>query len=167
MRKAFLVVNVLLILDVLAQFYLAALGVFSNPEDGLFGLHGMNGSIILSALILVWIIIGFFAHIGGKNIGLTFLVLGLRVLQTLFFILGGLLGASPPPNESLTPAASYVMAGHGLNGAALLLVVIWVFFRVKRMDPYVRPVRGDVATGSTADSTAEALEPQQSPAQPA
>ena len=73
MRKAFLTINALLTLSLIAQLYLAALGHFSEPEDELFQFHGTNGRIVLPILLILWIVFGFIARIGRKNIGLTFL----------------------------------------------------------------------------------------------
>ena len=83
MRKAFLTINALLTVSLIAQLYLAALGVFSEPEDEMFRLHGMNGRFILPILLILWIVFGFIARIGRKNIGLTFLGLLLLALQTV------------------------------------------------------------------------------------
>jgi hypothetical protein len=138
MRKAFLTINALLTLSLIAQLYLAALGVFSEPEDEMFRFHGMNGRFILPILLLLWIVFGFIARIGRKNIGLTFLGLLLLVLQTGYFIIAGLLGATPPPNASTPGGTSFILALHGLGGTLLLLLTIWVFFRVRRMGPITR-----------------------------
>ena len=81
---------------------------------------------------------GFIARIGGKNIGLTFVGLALLALQTVYFIIAGAMGASPPPNMSTPGATPYVLGLHGLGGTLLLLLTIWVFFRVKAMGPRVR-----------------------------
>ena len=72
MRKVFLAINALLTLALIAQLYLAALGHFSQPEDEMFRFHLTNGRIILPLLIILWIVFGFLARIGRKNIGLTF-----------------------------------------------------------------------------------------------
>jgi hypothetical protein len=151
MRKAFLTINVLLSTSLIAQLYLAALGVFSEPEDDLFRFHAMNGRFLLPTLIILWIVFGFLARIGGKNIGLTFLGLLLLAMQTGYFIIAGALGATPPPNPSAPGGTPFILALHGLGGTLLLLLTIWVFFRVKGM--------GRVAPVSAEPATAE--EPQQ------
>ncbi|GAA1919804.1 hypothetical protein GCM10009775_10510 [Microbacterium aoyamense] len=138
MRKAFLVINALLTLSLIAQLYLAALGVFSEPEEELFRFHGMNGRIILPILLILWIVFGFIARIGRTNIILTFVCLVLLALQTAYFIIAGAMGASPPPNATTPGATSYVLALHGLGGTVLLLLTAWVFVRVKAMGPIVR-----------------------------
>ncbi|NII69698.1 DUF6220 domain-containing protein [Microbacterium ulmi] len=138
MRKAFLVVNALLTLSLIAQLYFAALGVFSPPEDELFRFHAMNGRFILPVLIIVWIVFGFIARIGRTSIILTFVGLVLLALQTGYFLIAGAMGATPPPNEYTPGATPYVLALHGLGGTLLLLLTVWVFFRVRGMGPLGR-----------------------------
>lgn len=138
MRKVFLVVNALLTLSLIAQLYLAALGVFSDPAEELFRFHGMNGRFVLPILLILWIVLGFFARIGRTNIILTFVGLVLLALQTGYFIIAGAMGASPPPNATTPGATAYVLALHGLGGTLLLLLTFWVFFRVKGMAPVMR-----------------------------
>ena len=133
MRKVFLTINAGLALALITQLYLAALGHFSQPEDEMFRFHITNGRIIIPILIILWIVFGFLARIGGKNIGLTFAGLVLLALQSVYFIIAVALGATPPPNMTTPGGTSFVLALHGLGGTLLLLLTIWVFFRVKRM----------------------------------
>ena len=154
MRKAFLTINALLTLALVAQLYLAALGHFSEPEKELFSFHGTNGRIIIPILLILWIIFGFIARIGGKNIGLTFIGLALLALQTVYFIIAGAMGASPPPNMSTPGATPYVLGLHGLGGTLLLLLTIWVFARVKAMGPRVRASAASEAESADAPATA-------------
>ncbi|MFT4137106.1 DUF6220 domain-containing protein [Microbacterium sp.] len=149
MRKAFLVINALLTLSLIAQLYLAALGFFSPPEDELFRFHGMNGRFVLPVLLLLWIVFGLFARIGRSNIVLTFACLVLLALQTAYFIIAGAMGATPPPNESTPGATPYILALHGLGGTILLLLTVVVFGRVRRLGPLVRS-RADAASQPTA-----------------
>src|SRR6478609_4358713 len=160
MRKAFLTINALLTLSLITQLYLAALGVFSEPEDDLFRFHAMNGRFLLPLLIILWIVVGFIARIGRKNIGLTFLGLLLLAMQTGYFIIAGAFGASPPPNASAPGGTPFILALHGLGGTLLLLLTIWVFFRVKRMGPIERPT----SLASTGDESPMAVRPSGEPA---
>ena len=146
MRKAFLTINALLTVSLIAQLYLAALGVFSEPEDDMFRFHGMNGRFILPILLILWIVFGFIARIGRRNIGLTFVGLLLLALQTGYFIIAAALGATPPPNASTPGGTSFILALHGLGGTLLLLLTIWVFFRVKGMGPITRSSALQAAT---------------------
>ena len=138
MRKVFLSINALLALALLTQLYLAALGHFSQPEDEMFRFHLTNGRIILPLLIILWIVFGFLARIGGKNIGLTFACFVLLALQSVYFIIAVALGATPPPNMTTPGGTSFVLGLHGLGGTLLLLLTIWVFFRVRKMGPLTR-----------------------------
>lgn len=138
MRKAFLIINALLTLSLIAQFYLAALGVFSDPEAELFHFHAINGRIVLPILVILWIVFGFLAQIGRKNMWLTFMGLLLLALQTAYFIIAGAMGATPPPNATTPGATPYILALHGLGGTLLLLLTVWVFFRVRSMGPITR-----------------------------
>ena len=153
MRKAFLTINALLTVSIIAQLYLAALGVFSPPEDELFQFHGTNGRVVIPVLLILWIIFGFIARIGRTNILLTFAGLLLLAMQTGYFIIAGAMGATPPPSESTPGATPYVLALHGLGGTLLMLLTIWVFFRVKGMGPIVR---SSVEQATTEESGAPA-----------
>lgn len=155
MRKAFLTVNALLTLSLIAQLYLAALGVFSEPEDELFRFHGMNGRVIVPILLILWIVFGFIARIGRRNIWLTIAGLVLLALQTVYFIIAGAMGASPPPNATTPGATPYVLALHGLGGTLLLLLTVWVFFSVKKMGPLVRPASESVEETAVRTKSAE------------
>jgi len=160
MRKVFLTINALLTLSLIAQLYLAALGFFSPPEDELFRFHGMNGRVVLPILLILWIVFGFVAKIGARNIGLTFAGLVLLALQTVYFIIAGAMGATPPPNVSTPGATPYVLALHGLGGTLLLLLTVWVFFRVKKMGPIGRT---ETAGGASAEQAVPAATPSTTP----
>lgn len=152
MRKAFLVVNALLTLSLIAQLYLAALGVFSDPANELIRFHGMNGRIVLPILLILWIVLGFIARIGRTNVILTFVGLVLLALQTGYFIIAGALGATPPPNAHTPGATSYILALHGLGGTLLLLLTAWVFVRVKSMGSVTRSSVEQAVTDEPAPS---------------
>ena len=53
MRKVHFVLSALVLAAVVLQFYLAGVGVFSMPEDELFGLHTANGRFLLPVLLLL------------------------------------------------------------------------------------------------------------------
>lgn len=153
MRKTFLAINALLTLSLIAQLYLAALGVFSDPAEEFIRFHGMNGRFVLPILLILWIVFGFIARIGRTNIVLTFVGLVLLALQTGYFIIAGAMGASPPPNASTPGATSFILALHGLGGTLLLLLTFWVFLRVRAMGPIARssakPAASDPVTSAT------------------
>nr|WP_281068005.1 DUF6220 domain-containing protein [Arthrobacter stackebrandtii] len=105
------------------QFYLAAVGVFSNPEDELFILHAMNGRFVLPLLALLLIISAALAHAGKRLIWLSVLPLVLVLFQTVLFILTGTIFNVGPPSEgeaiSIPLAATFMLAFHAVNGAVI------------------------------------------------
>lgn len=134
MRRVFLVLSIMLIGGLVLQFYLAGVGVFSMPEDELFKLHGSNGRIILPLLIILWIVSAFLARAGRRTIGLTFLALGLLALQTVLFILAGMItGATPPPDAQINTAGTIMLAFHTVNGLAILYLTSVVTYRAWRL----------------------------------
>lgn len=156
MRKVFLTVNGLLTAALIMQLYFAALGHFSQPQDGLFRFHTSNGRIVIPLLIILWIVFGFVARIGRKNIGLTFAGMLLLALQSVYFIIAVALGATPPPNMTTPGGTSFVLGLHGLGGTLLLLLTIWVFFRVKRMGPITR---SSIASAASNEPSVSATAP--------
>jgi len=138
MRKVFLTINALLTVALIIQLYLAALGHFSQPEEEMFRFHATNGRLILPLLIILWIVFGLVARIGRKNILLTVAGFVLLALQSVYFIIAVALGATPPPNLTTPGGTSFVLGLHGLGGTLLLLLTIWVFYRVRRMGPMRR-----------------------------
>jgi hypothetical protein len=130
MRKVFLVLTIMLIAALVLQFYFAGVGVFSMPEDELFGIHGTNGRIVLPILIILWIVSAFLAKAGRGTIGLTFLAFGLLAFQTVLFILAGVLtGATPPPDAQINTAGTIMLGFHALNGLAILFITTVVLRR--------------------------------------
>ena len=123
MRKLYFAVTVLLTAAVVLQLYLAAVGVFSDPEDELFSWHGMNGRVVLPILALLTIITAALARTGKRTIWLSAIPLGLIILQTLIFIFGGVIFGLGPDDHAAPPlGATLFIWLHGLNGAAILLV---------------------------------------------
>ena len=141
MRKAFLTINAGLTLALITQLYFAAVGHFSQPEDEMFRFHTTNGRIVLPLLIILWIVFGFFARIGRQehraDVRLALLLL---TLQSVYFIVAVALGATPPPNMTTPGGTPFVLGLHGLGGTLLLLLTIWVFFRVRKLDPITRSI---------------------------
>ncbi|MFC7619788.1 DUF6220 domain-containing protein [Microlunatus sp. GCM10028923] len=140
MRRAFLVLSIMVIGGLVLQFYLAGVGVFSMPEDELFHLHGNNGRIVLPVLIILWIVSGFLARAGRRTIGLTFLALGLLAFQTVLFILTGVItGAAPPPDGQINTAGTIMLAFHALNGLSILFIGTVVARRAWRLSRQPAP----------------------------
>ncbi|MDQ0576551.1 DUF6220 domain-containing protein [Agromyces albus] len=157
MRKVFFVLSGLVVLAVVVQFYFAAIGVFSEPEDELSAIHGTNGRMVLPVLIILWIISAALARAGRGTIGLTFLALGLLLFQTVLFILTGLLtGSTPPPDGHVTMSGTIMLGFHAINGLAILWVSTIVLRRSKRL-AFSTPARA-----TTPDEEPEAV-PSSSP----
>jgi hypothetical protein len=116
-RKVFLVVAILLMVDIALQFYFAAVGVFGpgSTNDEQFVLHATNGRIILPLLCLLVIAAAALARAGGRTIGLSVVPLVLVLFQTVLFILGSLTGTT---EEEPTFAGSIVLGFHALIGMA-------------------------------------------------
>ena len=156
MRKLYFAVTVLLTAAVVLQLYLAAVGVFSNPEDELFAWHGMNGRVVLPILALLTIVVAALARAGKRTIWLSVLPFALLILQTLIFVVGGMIFGLGPDDHANPPlGATLFIALHGVNGAAILLTSGWLAVRARRL------MREPVPKGTTtAEAAAEsATEP--------
>jgi hypothetical protein len=131
-RKVFLVVAILLVLDIALQFYFAAQGVFApgSTNDEQFVLHTTNGRIILPILCLLVIAAAALARAGGRTIGLSVLPLALVLFQTVLFILGSLTGTT---EEEPTFAGSIVLGFHALIGMAAFGTASIVAQRARRL----------------------------------
>ncbi|MGW9631053.1 DUF6220 domain-containing protein [Agromyces sp. NPDC055520] len=158
MRKLYFVVTLLLTASVATQLYLAAVGVFSNPDDELFALHGTNGRMILPILALLTIITAALARAGKRLIWLSVLPLVLILMQTVIFIVGGMIFGLGPDDHANPPiGATFFIALHGLNGAAILLISGWLAVRAKRLMGEPMPRRG---ASSSAEAPADATVPE-------
>ena len=133
-RKAYSVLGVLLLVELLAQFYFAAGGIFTiaakgdpqtsaavvkqavNNSDAFFGLHAINGTLIIPVTILVMIGLSFWARYSWRTTGFTAMLFGLLLIQ---FLLAG-----------IGFAGVAVVAGlHGVNALILVGVAIYVVVR--------------------------------------
>lgn len=119
-RKAYSVVGALLLLEYLAQFFLIAAAIFTvaaeydgtaktaaralSDADTYFGLHAINGLIVIGVTTLVLIALSFGARHSWRTTGLTALLLLLLALQSLLAHTG----------------IALVSAVHALNGLAML-----------------------------------------------
>ncbi len=132
MRKVFFVVTILLTAATALQIYFAAMGVFST-EESLFPIHGTNGRIVLPVLVLLTILTAALARAGKRTIWLSVLVLGLLILQTLIFIIGGAIFALSPESTEIPLAAWIFLALHGLNGLAIIALSATLMNRARRL----------------------------------
>jgi hypothetical protein len=122
MRKAFSGLAGLLMLAVVAQFFLAASGAFDTaPNDQSFRPHRALGyGIVLFALLLT--IVAAVARMPGRLIGLTGLVAGLAAVQ-------GVIGAIA---KAVGDTGGQLVFGlHAIN-ALVIVVVIRTIFREAR-----------------------------------
>ena len=112
MRKVYVTLTGLLVISVVIQFYFAAFGVFTAPRnDSQFILHVTNGRFILPLLCLLCIAAAALAKAPGRLIGFTAIPFGLLVLQTVLFVIAGLIGSTPEKTtvagRIILPAGSY------------------------------------------------------------
>ena len=149
MRKVFVVVTALLTISTALQIYFAAMGVFSVPDDHLFAIHGTNGRIVLPILVLLTILTAALARAGKRTIWLSVLVLGLLALQTVIFILTGVIFGVGPESTEVPLAATLFVSLHGLNGLAIIALSATLFARARRLDREPR----DSARTRRADAT--------------
>ena len=106
MRKVFSIVSILAVLAVVLQFYFAGVGHFSIPEDGLFGIHGNNGRIVLPVLFILSLITAAIARAGKGTIWLTVVAILLLAFQTVLFILTGTIFNVGPESAEVPLGAS-------------------------------------------------------------
>ena len=105
MRRVYVTLTGLLVVSVVIQFYFAAFGVFTAPEnDSQFILHLLNGRFVLPLLCLLCIAAAAIARAPGRLIGFTAIPLGLLVMQTMLFIVAGTGRGVAGEDESGGPA---------------------------------------------------------------
>ncbi|MEU7804094.1 DUF6220 domain-containing protein [Micromonospora arborensis] len=118
MRKAFAGLAALLMLAVVAQFFLAASGAFDTaPNDESFQPHRMLGGGIVLLSVLVTIAAAT-ARMPGRLIGLSGLVAGLAVVQFLIKAVATVFDST----GGSTTAGQLVFGLHAVNGLAIMAV---------------------------------------------
>jgi hypothetical protein len=149
MRKVYVTLTGLLVVSVVVQFYFAAFGVFTSPEnDSQFILHTTNGRFILPLLCLLSIGAAALAKAPGRLIGFTAIPFGLLVMQTVLFLIAGLLGSSP---EKTNLVGQIILGLHAVNGLAILGVSIMLFVRARK---FARGTTGTVDADSSQTAAA-------------
>lgn len=84
MRRIFVVVSTVMLLSTIVQFYFAAVGALTRPQnDDSFALHSFTGMAVIPALSLLATIAAALARAPGRVIGLAILPAGLVVVQVL------------------------------------------------------------------------------------
>jgi hypothetical protein len=122
MRKLFFVLTILLTASLVLQFYFAAIGVFSKPEDELFTIHGTNGRMVIPLLALLTIIAAALARAGKRTIWLSVLPLVLVLFQTVLFIITGAIFNVGPESDVVPIGATIMLGFHAVNGVAILFI---------------------------------------------
>lgn len=158
MRRVFALLATLQALVVVAQFFLAASGAFDTaPIDESFQPHrGLGYGIILFAILLT--IVAALARMPGRLIGMTSLVAGLGVVQTLIRRIADALNGT---GDTSTTAGKLVFGMHAVNGLIILAVAVTVARRARALS---RSAVADRPAG--AGGGAGAFGPAAGPAQP-
>ncbi|NNH74920.1 hypothetical protein HLB23_34580 [Nocardia uniformis] len=116
MKKVFTGMAALLLLAVIAQFYLAAGGAFDTaPNEESFQPHRMLGNAILVFAFVVTIAAAI-ARMPGRLIGLSGLVAGLAIVQSVIREIAKSLGDG-------TSASGLIFGLHAINGLVILGVI--------------------------------------------
>jgi Family of unknown function (DUF6220) len=130
LRRVFALLATLLVLVVVAQFFLAASAAFDTaPNDESFQTHRALGyGIVLFAIVLT--IVAALARMPGRLIGMTGLVAGLGVVQSLIRTIAD---AFNGPGETSTTAGNLVFGLHAVNALVILAVAGTVALRARAL----------------------------------
>lgn len=130
MRRLYLATAALLLLVVVAQFYLAAVGAFANPHtDGAFTLHRISGMASIPTAALLATVAAVLARARRRLIALTITPVGLVIMQVGLTEIGQRLAGST--EQHTTPAARAFLGLHALNGLAILMVALAIVLRAR------------------------------------
>lgn len=115
MRKVYVILLTLLMVAIFLQFYLAAMGALSKPQDdNSFSLHKINGMAVIPTLAVLATIAGAIARVGRKLVGLTILPAVLIPVQILINTVGG-------HGDAHTATWGRVVLGlHAINGLLIM-----------------------------------------------
>jgi uncharacterized protein DUF6220 len=123
MRKFFAALATLLLLAVLAQFFLAATGAFDTADkEEAFGPHKQLGYAVLLYAVLVTVVAAV-ARVPGRLIGLSGLVAGLALLQGVI----RQIARAFDDGASSTAAGEILFGLHAINALAILAVAGMLF----------------------------------------
>jgi hypothetical protein len=130
-RKAYSVVSVLLLCEILAQFYFIAALAFpawladDNEKSvaaavdgaGMFaGLHALNGTLVIPITMLVLVGLSFASRYSWRTTGLTAVLLGLMLLQFSLALAG-------------FNKLAFVAGFHAVNAVVLVGYTAWTIRR--------------------------------------
>jgi hypothetical protein len=104
---------------VVLQFYFAAVGAFDKPQtDSSYGLHSINGMMIIPLLSILATIAAALARAPGRLIGLAIATVGLVIVQVLIIAAG----KAFTDGDNTTPTALVIYGLHAVNGLAIMAV---------------------------------------------
>ena len=130
-RKAYSVVSVLLLCEILAQFYFIAGFAFAGwladdneksvaaalrGSDIFVGLHAINGTLVVPVTILVLVGLSMASRYSWRTTGLTAVLAGLFVIQFLLVI-------------AAVGKLTFVAGLHAVNAVALVAYAAWTVRR--------------------------------------
>lgn len=155
MRRAFTVLASLLMLAVVAQFFLAASGAFDTaPNDESFQPHRALGyGIVLFAVLLT--LVAALARMSGRLIGMTGLVAGLGVVQGVIAVVAKLVGGA---GDTTTTAGQLVFGLHAVNALVIMGVVGMIVRQARTLSSSATPGT-PAGTGDDADAPGAAAGP--------
>jgi hypothetical protein len=146
LRRVFALLATLLVLVVVAQFFLAASGAFDTaPNDESFRPHRALGYVIF-LLPVVMTIVAALARMPGRLIGMAALVAGLTVVQVVIAMLAR---AFDDTGGTSTTAGKLVFGLHAVNGLIILAVAGTVARRARALS---RPAVADRPAGPGNDA---------------
>jgi hypothetical protein len=138
MRKAFSGLATMLMLAVVAQFFLAASGAFDTaPNDESFQPHRALGYGILFFAILMTIVAAV-ARMPGRLIGMTGLVAGLALVQGVIRAIASAFGDT---GDSTTTAGQLVFGLHAVNGLVIVAVIGMIVRQARELSRRAAPVQ--------------------------
>ena len=159
MRKVFAGLATLLVLAVVAQFFLAASGAFDTaPNEESFQPHRALGYGIF-AFAIVLTIVAALARMPGRLIGMAGLLAGLTVIQPVIAVLAKALNDT---GDTSTTAGQLVFGLHAVNALVIMAVAGTVARRARALPRSAVP---DPPAG--AGNHAGVSGPAAGPAQPA
>ncbi|MGQ5262533.1 DUF6220 domain-containing protein [Micromonospora sp. ZYX-F-536] len=146
MRKAFVIVSVLLLVSFALQFLFAAVGAFTKPAgDGAYALHSVNGMAVIPVLTLLTILLAVLARAPGRLVGLAILPLGLVLVQVL---VAALANGSTDAAGATTAFGLTIGALHALIGIIAVHVVVGVSRGARRL---AQPAPADVTPATVRE----------------
>jgi hypothetical protein len=148
MRKVFAALATLMMLAVVAQFFLAASGAFDTAaKDESFQPHRALGyGILLFAVLLT--LIAALARMPGRLIGMTGLVAGLVLVQG---VVSAIASAFDETGDSST-VGEIIFGLHAVNGLIIMAVVGMILRQARELSRSQGPLRRSVAAAGAEAS---------------